>query len=68
MIRKNNVTSTLPGVNDQTVKLRTLRPIVLSNMEHVGEFHMLYLRENVMHIVIGKWEVQDLLTSDMFVL
>jgi len=30
-------------MNEQTVKLQTMRPrpIILSNIEHVGEFHML---------------------------
>ena len=31
-------------MNEQSVKLQTLRPrpIILSNIEHVGEFDMLY--------------------------
>lgn len=44
MIRKNRSGCNLPGMNEQTVKLQTMtpRPIILSNIEHVGEFHMLY--------------------------
>ena len=46
MIRKNRSGCNLPGINEQTVKLQTLRPtgrpIILSNIEHVGEFHMLH--------------------------
>ena len=44
MIRKNYSGGHLPGMNEQPVKLQTMRPrpIILSNMEHVGEFHMLY--------------------------
>ena len=46
MIRKNRSGYNLPGINEQTVKLQTLRPtgrtIILSNVEPVGEFHMLY--------------------------
>ena len=44
MIRKNRSGCNLPGMNEQTVRLQTLRPrpIILSNVEHVGEFYMLY--------------------------
>lgn len=35
MIRKNHSLGTLPGFHEQSVKLQTLRPIVLSNIEHI---------------------------------
>ena len=44
MIKKNRSGCNLPGMNEQTVKLQTLRPrpIILSNIEHVGEFLLFY--------------------------
>lgn len=32
---KNHAVATLPGVCEQSVKLQTLRPIILSNIEHI---------------------------------
>ena len=43
MIRKDPSGFVLPGVTDQSVKLQTLRPIILSNIEHVGEFPVVKL-------------------------
>lgn len=39
---KNHAVATLPGVCEQSVKLQTLRPIVLSNIEHIGEYNNCY--------------------------
>ena len=36
---KNHAVATLPGVCEQSVKLQTLRPIILSNIEHIGEYN-----------------------------
>lgn len=39
---KNHAVATLPGVCEQSVKLQTLRPIILSNIEHIGEYNNCY--------------------------
>ena len=39
---KNHAVATLPGVCEQNVKLQTLRPIILSNIEHIGEYNNCY--------------------------
>lgn len=63
MIRKNNLTATLPGVSDQTVKLRTMRPIVLSNVEHVGEFSISVQQMQSTDLrTIGKFNLLPLLS------
>ena len=40
MIRKIPTDVVLPG-DSQNVKLRTMRPIILSNVEHVGKYLVL---------------------------